>query len=131
MFLYLSFELLHWHRVSAERWDFCPLDSICNEYTGQKTTKSHICAVVKLVQRKSACSIDKFDFYSVQNWLGFKEARNERLERLIYIVEKKWRFGIFSFEFPFNSLRFTSHQRNWHTQKLSNFAKLQFLNDKI
>ena len=55
----------------------------------KKNTKSHLCAVVKLVQRKSACSIDSFDFYSVQNWLGFKEARNERLERLIYIVEKK------------------------------------------
>ena len=28
-------------------------------------------------------------------------------------------------------LKKTSHQRNWHNKKLSNFAKLQFLNDKI
>ena len=73
MFLSLSLEPLHWSSASAQRCDlplFCPVDSICNDSIGQKTDKSHLCAVVKLVQRKSACSIDKFDFFSCTELVG-------------------------------------------------------------
>ena len=35
------------------------------------------------------------------------------------------------FNFLFQPSRISSHQRNWHTKKLSNFGKLPFLNYKI
>ena len=41
------------------------------------------------------------------------------------------RAGFVCFRFPFNPLKFTPHQRNWRTKNLSNFAKLQFISDKI
>ena len=37
---------------------------------------------------------------------------------------------IICFLFSLNSLKFFSHERNCHSKKLSNLAKLQFLNDK-
>ena len=44
---------------------------------------------------------------------------------LFFYLPKAWA-EFFCFRFPLNPLRFTSHQKNWHTKKLSIFAKLQF-----
>ena len=44
---------------------------------------------------------------------------------LFCYLPKAWA-EFFCFRFPLNPLRFTSHQKNWHTKKLSIFAKLQF-----
>ena len=53
---------------------------------------------------------------------------NQKIGWRIFLAD--WA-GFVCLKFPFNPLNFTSHQRNCCTKSLSNFAKLQFINDKI
>ena len=64
-----------------------------------------------------------FNFYSLSN------TENMGKEGTYLLILMKSRN--FSFKFPLNPLRFTSHQRNWDKLLFFNFSKLQFVGDKI